>query len=97
MSNKDSLKSRIDDLKSKTCYQERMQAKHGSIFNANYKKKSTNKSGSGINILADILAGIAIGVFVGYYVDLYFGTMPAFLFIFTILGLFAGIYNISRY
>lgn len=93
MSNKDSIKSRIDDLESKTYYQERMQAKHGGIFNANYKKKSTNKSGSGINIVA----GIAIGIFVGYYVDLYFGTMPAFLFIFTILGLFAGIYNISRY
>lgn len=53
-------------------------------------------SNSAFKILVDILSGIAVGVFLGYILDIYLGTIPMALFLFAILGMVGGVYNVYK-
>ena len=43
--------------------------------------------------LLQMFSGMLIGSYLGYNLDSYLRTLPAFLFLFTILGVAGGIYN----
>lgn len=45
------------------------------------------------SLLVEMIAGLITGVFLGYWLDKYLNTLPFFLFIFSILGIAAGLYN----
>ena len=51
---------------------------------------------AGNRVLADLLGGLLGGLVVGWVVDRIFGTAPAFLVGFTILGIVAGFWNIIK-
>ena len=46
--------------------------------------------------LEELVAGLGIGFGIGYGIDSFFGTLPLFLVIFTLLGLAAGIKTMMR-
>lgn len=47
-------------------------------------------------VLIEVFAGIMVGSFLGYGIDQYFDTLPLFLFVFSIFGVVAGIYNVYK-
>ena len=47
-------------------------------------------------VIAELFAGIAVGLLLGNYFDGIFNTSPLLLIIFTVLGSFAGLYNLYR-
>lgn len=51
---------------------------------------------SKLNLFVDLFSGVMVGAFLGYFIDKYFGTLPLFLFICTILGCMGGFYNFYK-
>ena len=56
----------------------------------------TTKNSYGHNFAIDMMSGMIVGFALGYSADLYFQTTPIFIFILTIIGTIAGIYNFYK-
>ena len=50
----------------------------------------------GFRLASDLVVGVLAGFFIGWGLDRWLGTSPAFLLIFTPLGMAAGIVNVIR-
>ena len=49
-----------------------------------------------IRVSVELFSAILVGVIIGILLDKYFDTSPLFLFIFLLLGFFAGLSNVYR-
>ena len=49
-----------------------------------------------IRVSVELFSAILVGVIIGIILDKYFNTSPLFLFIFLLLGSFAGLLNVYR-
>jgi ATP synthase protein I len=47
-------------------------------------------------MVIELVAGLGIGFGIGYGLDLFFGTLPIFMMLFTVLGLAAGVKTMLR-
>ena len=64
-----------------------------------YKKnKSINFKDMGkyLRVGVELFSAILVGIIIGILLDKYFNTSPLFLFIFLLLGSFAGLLNVYR-
>ena len=52
--------------------------------------------GSYLRVGVELFSAILVGVIIGIILDKYFNTSPLFLFIFLLLGSFAGLLNVFR-
>lgn len=62
-------------------------------------QKSTAKDDNdknGMHAGFELVGAIAAGGFIGYWLDTWLGTMPIFLILMFLLGVFTGFYNIYR-
>ena len=63
-------------------------------------KKNTQKKksgyGIGMKISLDLFSSILVGAMIGIGIDNFFSTKPIFLFIFLVLGIIAGFYNLYK-
>lgn len=62
--------------------------------NKNTKISQTSKA---INVVVELVSGVVVGFAIGYTLNEIFDFGKMFLIIFTILGGFAGMFNLSRY
>ena len=66
----------------------------------NYKRKNQSinfkEMGSYLRVGVELFSAILVGVIIGIILDKYFNTSPLFLFIFLLLGSFAGLLNVYR-
>ena len=60
------------------------------------KEATAQKKIGPLHVMIDLASGMAVGCGIGYYLDQYFGTLPAFLFICSILGVAGGFYNFFK-
>ncbi len=80
----------IEELESKVNAHKKAEEQKIEQLQSHYFKNTPFK------ILIDLISGIAVGVFLGYSVDRYLNTFPIALFIFSVLGMVGGLFNIYR-
>ena len=59
------------------------------------KKESESKRGMQVGI--ELVAPMIVCMYIGKQVDDYFGTLPLWFLILTVLGMITGFYNVYRY
>lgn len=59
-------------------------------------KKRGNAIGIAYRLTVELVVGLVVGGFIGWWVDKFLGTSPAFLLIFFVLGMAAGIFNVFK-
>jgi ATP synthase protein I len=52
--------------------------------------------GQALKLATELIAGVAVGGFIGWALDRWFGTAPALMVLFLVLGAVAGILNVMR-
>jgi ATP synthase protein I len=52
--------------------------------------------GLGLRAASELVAGIVVGGLIGWQLDAWLGTKPAFLIVFFLLGVVAGVWNVVR-
>jgi ATP synthase protein I len=91
------LRARLDrlsgDLKARRKAVEAQRSADGGADNSG---KSGAEMGLGMRVASEFAGSIVVGGFIGWQLDYWLGTKPAFLIIFFMLGVAAGVWNLIR-
>lgn len=71
----------------------RAKARHSGSQNA---QKRSSALGMAYRLTVELVVGLVVGGFIGWWLDYFLGTSPAFLLIFFVLGMAAGILNVIK-
>jgi ATP synthase protein I len=90
------LRARLEKLSGALAKHRREPPRPGANNGGDSSGKFGSAMGLGLRAASEFAAAIVVGGLIGWQLDVWLGTKPAFLIVFFLLGVVAGIWNVIR-